>query len=157
MATFKEEIRLALSTDHSAELNTLVDRVVSKTLEGMGIQPRTEANAVRTTQLKLRGYLMADVARVDHLEPRVQALRDAIAASPTPLAASTGKFTPNELLTILEARAEAFQIAGARDLKTSIRAGDELDGLKKILMTQNHPYIVDQCDRILATTGLLYG
>jgi len=138
-------------------LQPLVDQVVASTLEKSG-KTGDRSNEVRAQQLRLRGFEMADVADYGLLQQKKTELREAIAAAGQPIKASQGKkYTPDELKAILEARLEAMAIAGARDLGSRIRATDELNGLRKVLATGNEVYIADQCDRIMATTGLLYG
>lgn len=162
MTNFQQEIKATTGKSDAEILKALiqpiVDQVVAAALGKMAGANTSSPDAGRALQLRLRGYQLADVKNHERLNQKKTEMREAIAAAGLPIKASQGKkYTPQELLMILEARCEALQTYGARDLATSIRASDDLANLKKVLATGNAAYISDQVDRVLACSGLLYG
>lgn len=162
MTTFRQDVQAATDKNEAESLKQLiqplVDEIVAATIGKMAGADTSNPDAGRALQLRLRGYEMSDVKDHTLLHQKKVEMREAIAAAGLPIKASQGKkYSPQELLAILEAKCEALRTCGARDLATSIRASDDLANLKKVLATGNTAYISDQCDRVLAVTGLLYG
>lgn len=162
MMSFQQEVKAATDKSEAESLKQLiqplVDEIVAATIGKMAGTGTTNPDAGRALQLRLRGYEMSDVRDHALLHQKKTELREAIAAAGLPIKASQGrKYTPQELLAILEAKCEALRTCGARDMATSIRASDDLANLKKVLAAGNQSYITDQVDRVLAVTGLLYG
>ncbi|GAB4474482.1 MAG: hypothetical protein OHK0037_35410 [Elainellaceae cyanobacterium] len=162
MVSFQQEVQAATDKSEAESLKQLiqplVDEIVAATIGKMAGADTPNPNAGRALQLRLRGYEMADPANHALFHQKKTEMREAIAATGLPIKASQGKkYSPQELLAILEARCEALRTCGARDLATSIRASDDLANLKKVLATGNAAYITDQVDRVLAVSGLLYG
>ncbi|GAB4153974.1 MAG: hypothetical protein Fur0046_33930 [Cyanobacteria bacterium J069] len=159
--SFQHEVKAATDKSEAESLKQLiqplVEEIVAATVGKLASADTSNPDAGRALQLRLRGYELSDVRNHALFHQKKTEMREAIAAAGLPIKASQGrKYSPQELLAILEARVEALRTCGSRDLATSIQASDDLANLKKVLATGNAAYISDQVDRVLAISGLLY-